>query len=62
MGYRNIIGVILKNASADPFVVQNGDRIAQIVLQHVPKVEWEEVDTLEDTERGLTGFGDSGIK
>lgn len=59
--YRNIIGVILKNASADPFVVQNGDRIAQLVLQKVPKVEWVEVEELDDTERGLGGYGSTGV-
>lgn len=61
-GYINEIGVILQNSGESMVKVSHGDRIAQIVLQHVPKIEWEKVDTLEDTERGLTGFGDSGIK
>lgn len=60
-GYRNSIGVILYNSSQDEFIIKNGDRIAQLVLQKVPKVIWEEVDYLVDTDRGLNGYGSSGV-
>lgn len=64
--YRGDIGVILINKNQEkPFHVQHGDRIAQLVLQHVPKVEWNVVDTLDDlgkTERGAGGFGHTGVK
>lgn len=60
-GYRNSIGVILYNSNASKFVVKNGDRIAQLVLKKVPKVIWNEVDDLDDSDRGLKGYGSSGI-
>lgn len=60
-GYRNSIGVILYNSNASKFVVKNGDRIAQLVLKKVPKVIWKEVDNLDDSDRGLKGYGSSGI-
>jgi dUTP pyrophosphatase len=60
-GYRNSIGVILYNSSKDDFTVKNGDRIAQLVLQAVPKVVWQEVESLDDTERGMGGYGSSGV-
>ena len=62
MGYRNVWGVILINLSDQPFTVQHGDRIAQVVFNKVEKVTWKPVDVLPESERGLTGFGDSGIK
>jgi len=60
--FRNTIGVILINLSNEPFVIYPGDRIAQIVLNKFETIEWEEVDSLDDTERGLNGFGSSGVK
>ena len=60
-GYRNSIGVILYNSSKDDFTVKNGDRIAQLVLQAVPRVIWQEVESLDDTERGMGGYGSSGV-
>lgn len=60
-GYRNSIGVILYNSSKDDFTVKNGDRIAQLVLQAVPMVVWQEVKSLDDTERGMGGYGSSGV-
>jgi dUTP pyrophosphatase len=60
-GYRNSIGVILYNSSKDDFTVKNGDRIAQLVLQAVPRVVWQEVESLDDTERGMGGYGSSGV-
>ena len=61
-GYRNQVGVILINLSNDVFVVHPGDRIAQAVFTKHEVAEWEEVEVLDDTERGQSGFGSSGIK
>lgn len=60
--YRNSIGVILQNLGEDEFEISQGDRIAQAVLNKFETIEWNLVDSLDETERGLTGFGDSGIK
>lgn len=62
MGFTNTIGVILINLSNEPFTINPGDRIAQIVLNKFETIEWEEVEELDKTERGLNGFGSSGIK
>jgi dUTP pyrophosphatase len=60
-GYRNEIGVLLINTDpSDAFEVRRGDRIAQLVIQRVEYVEWEEVDDLDDTGRGLGGWGSTG--
>ncbi|MBP1931544.1 dUTP diphosphatase [Ammoniphilus resinae] len=59
--YRGEVGVILINHGEDTFIIQRGERIAQMVIQHVPEVEWETVDILPDTERGAGGFGHTGI-
>lgn len=61
-GYRNFWGVVLVNLSDDVFEIEQGDRIAQAVLHKFEKIEWVDVDDLSDSERGETGFGDSGIK
>ena len=58
--YRNGWGVILMNQGTEPFIVKQGDRIAQAVLAKVEQIEWEEVDELDSTERGLGGFGHTG--
>lgn len=61
--YRNQIGVILINTSNEEFYVEPGDRIAQIVLNQVPKINWVPVDSqeaLSSTDRGLGGFGSTG--
>ena len=63
--YRNGIGVILMNLGAEPFTINPGDRIAQLVLNEVPQIMWNVVDTKEDlssTDRGLGGFGSTNIK
>ena len=60
--YRGEVGVILINLSKKPFLIQNGDRIAQLVIAHHEKGEWIEVDELSNTERGNKGFGSTGIK
>ena len=58
--YRGEIGVILHNASDKDYFVFSGDKIAQMVLQQVPKVEWEEVEELSETNRGDGGYGHTG--
>lgn len=60
--FRNTVCVILINLSNEPFTVNPGDRIGQIVLNKFETIEWEEVEELDSTERGLNGFGSSGIK
>lgn len=58
--YRGEIGVILVNLSQVPFVVQDGERIAQMVIARHETAEWESVETLDETERGAGGFGHTG--
>lgn len=58
--YRGEIKVILINLSGEVQTIQPGDRIAQMVLQKVEKIEWLETDRLDDTERGMGGFGSTG--
>ena len=60
--YRGEIGVILQNCSNKPFVINIGDRIAQIVFKQVPMVEFVEANDLSETDRSSGGFGSSGIK
>ena len=59
--YRGEICVILINLSQDDFIVNDGERIAQMVIARHEKVEWANVGTLGETERGAGGFGHSGI-
>lgn len=58
--YRGPLGVILMNAGQDPFTIEHGDRIAQMVLAPVVQAQFEEVSTLSETDRGDGGFGSSG--
>lgn len=58
--YRGEIKVILVNLSNETFVVKNGERVCQMVIAKYEKVEWEETDNLDDTERGEGGFGHTG--
>ena len=58
--YRGEIGVILVNLSNVPFVVQDGERIAQMVIARHEVAEWQVVETLDETERGAGGFGHTG--
>jgi len=60
--YRGEVGVILVNLSSEAFVVENGERIAQMVLAKHERAEWEEVDSLSETDRGAGGFGSTGTK
>ena len=60
--YRGEIKVILVNVSNDKFVINPGERIAQMVIAKYEKFEWEEVEQLGETERGAGGFGSTGVK
>ena len=55
--FRNSWGIILFNTSDEVFEVKQGDRIAQAVLNKFEQIEWEEVESLDETERGEGGFG-----
>lgn len=58
--YRGEIGVIVINHGSEPFVVRNGERIAQMVIAPFVRAEWEEAEELDDTHRGDGGFGHTG--
>lgn len=60
--YRGEIGVILINLSNEPFVINDGERICQMVIKNYQQVEWQQVDLLDETERGSGGFGHTGEK
>ncbi|HVP28152.1 MAG TPA: dUTP diphosphatase [Myxococcota bacterium] len=60
--YRGELQVILWNAGREPFRVQRGDRIAQLVIVPVARVAWREVDALPGTARGAGGFGHTGLR
>lgn len=60
--YRGLIGVILINLGQQPFVINDGERIAQMVIARHEQAEWQLVETLSETERGEGGFGHSGKK
>ena len=60
--YRGEIVVIMINLSKEPFEIQDGDRIAQMVIARHEHAEWVDVDVLDETERGAGGFGHTGVK
>ena len=60
--YRGEIGVILVNLSHEDFVVENGERIAQLIIAKHERAEWIEVQELSETSRGEGGFGSTGVK
>ena len=60
--YRGEIGVILVNLSSEDFVIEDGERIAQMVIARHEQAEWQEVEVLDETERGAGGFGHTGKK
>jgi dUTP pyrophosphatase len=60
--YRGEVCVILVNLSNDDFIIEDGERIAQMVVARHETVEWESVETLDATERGEGGFGHTGVK
>lgn len=59
--YRGEICVILVNLSAEAFVVEDGERIAQMVIARHEQIDWSEVSVLDETERGTGGFGHTGV-
>ena len=59
--YRGEIGVILVNLSNEDFVIQDGERVAQLVIAKHERVTWQEVDVLSETERSAGGFGSTGV-
>jgi dUTP pyrophosphatase len=60
--YRGEVCVILVNLSSEDFVVEDGERVAQMVIACYEQVEWQEVEMLNETERGMGGFGHTGKK
>ena len=60
--YRGEIGVILVNLSKEDFIVENGERIAQLVIAKHERAEWEVAEALTETSRGEGGFGSTGVK
>lgn len=60
--YRGEICVILVNLSAETFVIEDGERIAQMIIARHEQIAWEEVSVLDETERGAGGFGHTGKK
>ena len=60
--YRGEIGVILVNLSHEDFVIENGERVAQLVIARHERAEWTEVEKLSETTRGAGGFGSTGSK
>ena len=60
--YRGEIGVILVNLSNEEFIVENGERIAQLIIDKHERAEWLSVQELTDTDRGEGGFGSTGVK
>ena len=60
--YRGNIGVILKNDGTEPFIIEQGDRIAQGILNKVEEANLIETDSLDETDRSDSGYGKSGIK
>lgn len=60
--YRGEVGVLLINLSQEPFVVNDGERIAQMVIARHEQVAFETVELLDETERGEGGYGHTGVK
>lgn len=60
--YRGEIGVILVNLSNEPFTIENGERVAQLVVAKHERVTWTPVEMLSDSTRGIGGFGSTGTK
>ncbi|MBS7273744.1 MAG: dUTP diphosphatase [Bacteroidales bacterium] len=60
--YRGEVCVILVNLSSEPFTVERGERIAQLILARYEQIQWEEVGELSSSDRGEGGFGSTGTK
>ena len=58
--YRGEIGIILINLSAEEFVINDGERICQMIINRHETISWDQVETLDSTERGAGGFGHTG--
>ena len=59
--YRGEVCVVLVNLSTEDFVIEDGERIAQMVIARHEQVEWDEVEVLDETKRGAGGFGHTGV-
>jgi len=59
--YRGEIGVILVNLSNENFVINDGERVAQLVIAKHERIDWKEVSILDETARGAGGFGSTGV-
>lgn len=59
--YRGEIGIILINLSSEDFVIEDGERIAQMIIAKHEQAQWQEVEVLEETVRGAGGFGHTGV-
>lgn len=59
--FRGVLKVILANLGPDPFVIKPGDRVAQMVINRVSQAEFQEVEVLDETDRGEGGFGSTGV-
>ena len=59
--YRGEVCVILVNLSAEDFIIEDGERIAQMVIARHEQVQWEAVEALSETKRGTGGFGHTGV-
>lgn len=60
--YRGEIGVILINLSKEEFIIENGERIAQLIIAKHERADWIEAEELSKTQRGKGGFGSTGVK
>jgi dUTP pyrophosphatase len=60
--YRGEVGVILINLSSETFIINDGERVAQLVFAKVEQANWQETSDLTDTDRGAGGFGSTGLK
>ncbi len=60
--YRGEVCIILVNLSADEFVIEDGERVAQMIIASHEQAQWEQVEVLDETERGAGGFGHTGKK
>ncbi len=60
--YRGEIGIILINLSQEDFVIEDGERVAQMIITRYEQIRWRLVEVLDETERGAGGFGHSGVK
>jgi dUTP pyrophosphatase len=59
--YRGEIGIILINLSQEDFIIRDGERIGQMIINKHESIEWEKVDNLDNSTRGIGGFGHTGI-